>query len=103
MSGLRSLVLISDTSSTLDALPNLLNPSTGPTFICCKSIQLGRNIQSKAVDLFCHLSGIALVFLHLLVFYSFSANDKSIETQASGIFSPTVRDGMTTRIVIISQ
>lgn len=61
VSGSRSLVLISDRSTTLDAFLNLLNPSTGPTFICCRSITFGRNAQTKALNMHSHLSGIALV------------------------------------------
>ncbi len=102
VSGLRPLVLISDRSSTLDAFPNLLNPSTGPTFICCRSIKLEKNIQNKAPDLFFHLWGIALCFAVAGILKCF-VNDKSFEEKASGIFSPTLRDGMTTQLVTILQ
>lgn len=62
VSGLRSLVFKWNRSSTLDMFANLLNPTAGEISMCCTSPKLVTKVQTKALDLFCHLWGIALFF-----------------------------------------
>lgn len=67
---------------------NLLNPSTVSTFICCRSIKLGRDIQSKALDLFWHLSGIALVISELCSLLVFLLMIKALRRRPRAFFLP---------------